>query len=288
MRLFITLMVAIWFSCAGAGTATGRHFDATTLAPAFPGSVQAQDAALVIEVQRKLPPQLSVVSNGHFVVAAPGSARDADRQGRRLTAYEAQLRQASFPDLEIRRMTVIVAENNAELHRIAGSLYPALSRSELPASGFYHEKERLILTTTEKGDGALLSLLMLALMKDHNPRAPAWFEQAAAMLYASSEWRSGRLTPMLDQSIEQIPPGEDLSFDVFAGICDCSPVSSEQLALMRLLLIFLHQRDELMALHTAIKAQGQYTTLLQALDAMAFDKSAWKDFAERSVRSYPR
>jgi hypothetical protein len=81
---------------------------------------------------------------------------------------------------------------------------------------------------------------------------------------------------------------ETLADDAFAGICDCSAVSAEQLALIRLLLIFLDERDQLAALYDAVKAQGQYTTLLQALEAVPLDREEWKQFAEHNIRAYSR
>ena len=81
---------------------------------------------------------------------------------------------------------------------------------------------------------------------------------------------------------------EELNYDVFAGICDCSQVSAEQLTLMRLLLVYLDNRDRLRELLATVAALGQYTTLLQALEHMDFDGPGWKAFAERSVRDYTR
>lgn len=285
---FVFLVISFWVVCTGAGTGGKEAFDAETLPPAFPGMDKADDANLVSDLERKLPPHMSVVRHGHFVIAASGSMEETIRQARHIAEFEAQMRERSFPDLETRRTMVILGENASALHQIARMLYPALSVSELPASGFYHPKDRLILVTTADGNSAIMRQLMHALVQDDNPDAPGWFEQAAATLYESSEWRAGRLTPTLDQRMEQIAPEEDLSYDVFAGVCDCSPVSSEQLALMRLLLIFLDQRNELGSLHSTVKGQGQYTTLLQVLQAMGFDRTGWKEFAERSVRTYSR
>jgi hypothetical protein len=280
-----TLLVAfVWVVCTGAGTGGAITFDAAALPSALPDLEKADDATVVIALQGLLPPHMSVVSDGHLVIAASGSMQDTMRQGRRLADYEAHMRRRSFPGLEPRPTVVILGENTPALQRLAKTLYPALSESEIASSGFYHPRDRLILVTTGNGFGAVLHLLMLALVRDDNPNAPHWFEQAAATLYESSEWRGKRLMPVLDQRMKLIAPDEDLSYDVFAGICDCSPVSAEQLALMRLLLVYFEQRDELIDLHAAIKKQGQYTTLLQALETMDFDGTAWKKFAEHSVR----
>jgi hypothetical protein len=291
--LLVFLVAAVWIVCSGAGTGGRQAFDAATLPSAFPESDKADRASLVTDLQRKLPSHMSVITHGHLIVAASGSMEDAVQQGSRIARYDEQMRRRSFPQLESRPVIIVLAEDSAALGRLAKTLYPTVSPSELPSSGFYHGEDRLILASSSfaagaNGDGALRRQLMRALVQDDNPQAPRWFEEAAATLYESSESYPDRLTPTLDRRMEQIRPDEDLSYDVFAGICDCSPVSSEQLALMRLLLIFFDQRNELTTLHTAIKQQGQYTTLLQALEAMNFDRAAWKNFAESSVRTYSR
>lgn len=283
---FSFLVAIVWVVCIGAGTGEARIFDAATLPSALPGLEKADDLAVITDLQRLLPSHMSVVSLEHLIVAASGPTQDTTRQARRIADYQAQMRQRSFPDLEARRIVVILAENPTAFQRLAKTLYPTLAVSELPYSGFYHPRDRLILVMTANNSGAVLHQLMVALVQDDNPTAPHWFEEAAATLYESSEWRANQLTPILDDRMAHIAPDQDLTYDVFAGICDCSPVSSEQVALMRLLLIFLDQRNELSALHAAVKEQGRYTTLLQALAAMEFDHDAWQDFAERSVRAY--
>lgn len=286
--LFFFAAIFVWAVSADAGTSVGKAFDAATIPAAFPGSHSADDATIIADIRRRLPTDMSVASHGHLVIAASGSTQDTNQQRQRIASYEAQMRQRSFPDLEPRRTIVILFENSSALDRFARTLYPELSVSGMPSSGFYHRQDRLILATTANGYGAVLGHLMLALLRDNNPRAPGWFEEAAGTLYESGDWRANKLTPVLNRRTEHIAPDEDLTYDVFAGICDCYPLSPEQLALMRLLLIYLDQRDELKALHAAIKEQGPYTTLLQALEAMDFDGTAWKRFAERSVRTYPR
>ena len=281
--LFVAL---VWVGCAGATTSEDKRFDSATVPAAFPESEQADTSSLIAHMQRKLPADVSVISQGHWVIASSGSPEEAARQGRRVANYDQQMRRQISANLEPRRTLVVVGADRVDLERLAKALYPGLSDAQLPSSGFYHRQDRLILVATMNGDAALRRQLMRALVLDDNPDAPRWFEQAAASLYESSEWRSGRLTPTLDERMQYIAPDEDLAYDVFAGICDCSETSPEQLALIRLLLVFLEQRDELMALHVAIKNQGRYTTLLEALDAMGFDRVAWKDFAERSVRAY--
>lgn len=281
------LLVAFaWLVCTGASTGGAQSFDASTLPPAFPASEKSDDATVVTELQRFLPSNMSVAGQEHIIVAAPGSTQDAARQVRRIADYEAQMRQRSFPDLEVRRIVVVLGGNPSAYQDLAKVLYPTLSDSEIPSSGFYHPRDRLILVTTANDSVAVLRQLMLALVRDDNPNAPYWFEEAVATLHESSEWRTGRLKPTVNQRMKHIAPDEDLSYDVFAGICDCSPISSEQLALMRLLLIFLDERNELPDLHAAIKQEGQFTTLLQTLEVIEFDHAAWKEFAERSVRRY--
>ena len=281
------LLVALVLSGrAGATTGEDKRFDSAIVPAAFPESEQTDTSSLIADMQQKLPAGVSVISHGQWVIASSVAVEEATRQGIRVANYHEQMRRQISTNLDTHRTIVVLGADRADLRRLAKGLYPGLSDAQLPTSGLYHRQDRLILAATVNGDAALRRQLMLVLVLDDNPDAPRWFEQAAASLYESSEWRSGRLTPMLDESMKYIAPDEDLEYDVFAGICDCSETSSEQLALIRLLLVFLEQRDELMALHVAIKNQGRYTTLLEALDAMGFDRVAWKDFAERSVRAY--
>jgi hypothetical protein len=231
---------------------------------------------------------MSVTRLGHLVIAAPASSQDPGEQHQRVARYEAGMRQRAFPDLDERRLIVVLAEDASALQGLSRMLHPQLNTSDVPASGFYYRQDRLILVSTANGYADLAAQLMRALVSDDNPQAPQWFEEAAATLYESSEWRGARLAPALNGRMRDIPADQDLAYDVFAGVCDCYPLSTEQLALMRLLLVFLEQRGELRLLRSALKEQGRYTTLLQALDAMAFDRDAWKAFAEHSVRTYPR
>lgn len=280
------LVALVWLGHAGATTGEDKRFDSETVPAAFPESEQTDTSSLIAIMQRKLPVDVSVIGHGQWVIASSGAVEEATRQGIRVANYDQQMRRHISANFDTRRTIVVLGADRADLQRLAKALYPGLSNAQLPTSGFYHRQDRLILAATVTGDAALRRQLMRALVLDDNPDPPRWFEQAAASLYESSEWRSGRLTPMLDERMKYIAPDEDLAYDVFAGICDCSETSSEQLALIRLLLVFLEQRDELMALHVSIKNRSRYTTLLEALDAMGFDRVAWKDFAERSVRAY--
>lgn len=245
-------------------------------------------AGVVADLSARLPASMSVTRRGHLVIAAPASGQDPGEQHQRVARFEAGMRQRAFPELDARRLIVVLAADGSALRGLSTTLYPQLSTSDVPDSGFYHRRDRLILVSSANGYTDLAAQLMRALVRDDNPQAPQWFEEAAATLYESSEWRGARLAPTLDGRMRDIAADQDLAYDVFAGVCDCYPLSAEQLALMRLLLVFLERRDELRLLRAAVKEQGRYTTLLQALDAMAFDRDAWKAFAEHSVRAYPR
>ena len=278
---FVLLIAALPAVAGGDGRA---DFDASALSAAFPGSRDMDDASVVAALQRKLPETSSVVIEGHFVVASSGSREAITQLGRRIAKYDTAMRSRHFPELERRRTIIILAEKRTQMERMATALYPALSASALPASGFYHREDRLILAPIDADDASVVHGLMHVLVQDDSPNAPSWLEEAMATLYEGSEWRNGRLTPVLDERMRLIPPEEDLDYGVFSGICDCSPVSAEQLALIRLLLVFLDERDRLTALYAVIEKQGQYTTLLQAIEAIDFDAEAWQTFAEQSVR----
>jgi len=284
----VLLVVLARVVYAGAATGEGSMFDSATVPAAFAQSTRTDSTITIVDIRRRLPPDVAIIDQGHLVIVSTAGADDARRLGQRVARYDADMRRHNPANRETRHTIVVLAEDTAAYRRLAKALYPGLAASQLPPSGLYHREDRLILASTVNGEAALRRELMRAVVLDDNPDAPRWFEQAAATLYESSEWRSGRLTPTLDRRMQSIAPDEDLAYDVFAGVCDCSAISTEQLALIRLLLIFLEQRDEFEALQAAIRNQGRYTTLLEALDSMNFDRGAWKDFAETRVRAYSR
>ncbi len=285
MRIPALLIALVWFTTAGAGTAPPLDFDAASLPTAF-GPPAADTATAAETVGRRLPSAMSVVTGDALVLAIPGSPETAAREVERIASLDAALRHQVFPSLERRPLVVIVAADSTALRDLARSLYPAIAGREIPAGGFYHPVDRLILTGASAGDTALLRELTRAHLRDDNPKAPYWFEQALVTLYESAKVREHRLVPVLDGRMEQIPSNEDLGYDVFAGICDCSPVSAEQLALMRLLLVYLDDRGRVPELLASVAALGQYTTLLQALERMDLDGAEWKAYAEHSVRDH--
>lgn len=287
MRVRAFIIALGWIGAAGAGTAPTADFDAAALPAAF-GPPPADTATIAADVRQRLSPNMSVIHGDTLVVAIPGTTEAAAREAERIGSLDMKLRRRAFPDLESRPIIVALAKDGAAHRDLAESLYPAISGREVPAGGFYHPIDRLIVIETSAGDGTLLRELVRAHLRDDNANSPFWFEQALVSLYESVELRGDRLVPILDRRMDDIPPNEDLSYDVFAGICDCSQASAEQIALMRLLLVFLDSRDQLPDLLATIAALGRYTTLLQALDHMNFDATAWKAFAERSVANYAR
>lgn len=244
-----------------------------------------QEAA-VAHIGSRLPRGMSVATHGRFVVAASGPVAKTRERARRIDAYDAEIRRHYFPRLDSTPMLVIVADQSSDLVRLAKELYPDMTFPPGPTPAFYHRSDRLIVASAELGDGAVLRELTRALVQSDNPDAPRWFEDAMATLYETSEWRMGRLTPLLDWRMARIPADEDLAYDIFAGICDCSEVTAEQLALIRLLLVYLHERGRLAVLYDAIGRHGRYVTLLQALEVIDLDRDAWKAYAERRVREF--
>lgn len=287
MRTTAFAIAFVWSVAAAAAKAPTADFVAAMLPAAF-GPPEAAPTATAARVRRRLPEGMSVVDADTLVVAAPGSVAAATKAAERIAMLDAKLRRRVFPELEPRPIVVVLANDDAALRRIAEPLYPAITGRVLPAGGFYHPIDRVMIVETADGDGPLLRELTRAHVRNDIPGAPHWFGQALTSLYESAEQREDRLVPLLDRRMDDIPADEDLSYDVFAGICDCAQASAGQVALMRLLLVFLDSRDQLPDLMTSVAALGKYSTLLQVLDHMGFDGPAWQAFAERSVRDYAR
>lgn len=280
----VAVMLFALCAAAAAGEAPAPRSDAAAL----PGALATPGTDAVAIIARHLPTGMSVARHSGLVVAATGPTEAAAEAAERIGDLDARLRRQAFPGLDPLPITVIVATDDEALAGIARALYPGLAGAEVPRGGFYDPRERLILAAPAASSGPLLRELTRARLRESNPEVPEWLEQALVTLYASAAVRGDRLVPTLDRRMELIPPDEDLGYDVFAGICDCTAVSAQQIALMRLLLVFLDGRGELHTLLATVAAQGRYTTLLQALDGMRLDRVAWKEFADRSVRAYRR
>jgi len=230
--------------------------------------------------------RMSVARNGNVVVATRASPDVAARHARRISAYDAEIRRRYFPSLEDQSVRFIVSDDASELEALAEAPSAGLDSPSMQPFGYYRRDHRVVFASTAKGDGAVLRELVRALLATDNPNAPRWFETAMSSLYESSHGNGAARTPILDDRMARIPADEDLDYDVFAGICDCYPPTAEQLALMRLLVVHLHERGELVSLYEVVARKGQYVTLLECLEAMDFDYQAWKRYAERSVREY--
>ncbi|MDX2314833.1 MAG: hypothetical protein QNL90_12275 [Gammaproteobacteria bacterium] len=87
------LLVALgWFGCAGAATGKDKRFDSAAVPAAFPESEHADTSSLIAHMQRTLPADVSVISQGHWVIASSGSVEEATRQGLRIENYNQQMR----------------------------------------------------------------------------------------------------------------------------------------------------------------------------------------------------
>lgn len=229
---------------------------------------------------------MTVVRHGNVVVATRDPPETAGSHARRISAYDVEIRRRYFASLEDRPIRFIIGDDASELQALAAAPISGVNEASADAFGYYRSNDRIIVASTADGYGAVLRELMRALLEADNPDAPHWFETAMASLYESSRGQGAALAPALDERMARIAVDEDLDFDVFAGICDCYPLTPQQRALMRLLVVHLHERGELGSLIEAVERKGKYVTLLECLDAMNFDRQAWKTYAERSVRDF--
>lgn len=248
-----------------------------TLASALPSAADPFD---------ELTDHMSVARHANVIVATSASPEAAAAHARRISAYDVEIRKRHFPSLAERHIRFIVGDDPSELSKLEGAPAAGTPAATTDPFGYYRRDDSVIVASTAAGYGAVLRELVRAHLGADNPNAPHWFEIAMASLYESSAGEGAELTPIVDDRMSRIAADEDLDYDVFAGICDCYAVTGQQLALMRLLLMHLHERGQLASLYEAIERKGQYVTLIESLDAMDFDREAWKRYAERSVKAF--
>jgi peptidoglycan hydrolase-like protein with peptidoglycan-binding domain len=264
-----------------------RELDVAALAlpEVFPNALEASEDALIHAMWRKLGNNYrGFAAYEHLVIATPGT--EAKDMGKRIAEYDGQIRRRFFPGLPRKRLILILDEEPRSLRFVARNLYPGAAIPDAPFFGFYHRPDRLIVATALGGYGTVLHEIMHALVEDDYPDTPLWLEEGMAMLYERSGWSAEKLIPVLNWRMDFITPDQALADDAFAGIGNGAEVAPEQLALIRLLFIFLDSDDRLAALYAAVKQQGPQTTLAQGLEAVGLNRSAWREFAERSFLEY--
>ena len=179
MRATAVLVAAVWLTAAVAGPTPTADFDAGILPSAF-GGRPADEAA----IRARLAPVMTVLTRDGWVVAARGTPESVSVRAARIAALDRMLRRRVFPESGAQPLAVAMADDDGALLALVAALYPGVPGERIPAGGFYHPTDRLILATSS--DGALLRELTRAHLRQVNPATPLWLGQAALELVASS------------------------------------------------------------------------------------------------------
>ncbi|WP_456386711.1 peptidoglycan-binding domain-containing protein [Desulfolithobacter sp.] len=156
-----------------------------------------------------------------------------------------------------------------------------------PFLGYYNPADNLIMATGGRtGYGTLLHEMIHALIEADFPQAPPWLNEGLASLYERTQWTPARLNTLPNWRMDRMREDNIPSLQVLAGKAKEIGLHSNENAEIRLLLLFLDQRQLVDDLYRMAKEEGSSFSLEEALPAMGVNEKDWRLFVKNTFRDY--
>lgn len=193
-----------------------------------------------------------------------------------------------FEDLPRRLLVVLISSRPHVLVEATRKLYPQVGLPlYAPFLGYYNPADNLIMTTGGRtGYGTLLHEMIHALIEADFPQAPPWLNEGLASLYERTQWTSARLNTLPNWRMDRMREDNIPSLQVLAGKAKEIGLHSNEIAEIRLLLLFLDQRQLVDDLYRMAKEKGSSFSLEEALSALGVNEEDWRLFVKNTFRDY--
>jgi len=136
------------------------------------------------------------------------------------------------------------------------------------------------------GYGTLLHELTHALVGDHLPGAPPWFDEGLAALYERSRWSGGRPHPTANWRMTYLREQEIGSLVATADAITAPHLDGRSVALARLLFLFLEANGHVDDLCDRFAHDGFTLPLREAIAPFHLTEAAWREFVHRTFHDY--
>jgi len=281
-----------------------RHFDlkdpdayrsATEFSPSGPENVlpqvrlEAQDDALRDFLTFRLG-SVQFYRQGPFLLCGRDNIEELEKHYQKgiVDAYRFIRSEYGFqePDSVI---TVLLSKNPDELISLAEKIYPQERFPYYnPYFGFYAKNDHLLVATVGGGYGTLLHELMHALIAEDYPDAPLWLVEGLATLYERSGWTTRRLMGLPNWRMEIIRYSRPIGLDEFDRITRQEEIHRADLAFIRLLMLFIDDKEQVGRLYQEAKSQGVSFEVTDWLRDRGpeFSEQAWQEFVHHSLAVY--
>jgi len=234
-------------------------------------------------------PGLHVVDAPPFVVAGWEPDANLTRYASRgFRDHYRELVHTYFPDGLKRPVVVVLSEDVGRLLDATHRLYPdqRLPRYA-PFLGYYNPADRLIMANSGRaGYGTLLHELVHALVGDHLPGAPPWFDEGLASLYERTAWVNGHLRPTPNWRMTFLREDKIPALDTTTRAIAAAPLNGHTVALTRLLFLFLQANGRMDDLCTRLAQAGPHFALNEAIAPYHLSDVAWRAFVHQTFHDY--
>ncbi|MDF1553678.1 MAG: peptidoglycan-binding protein [Deferrisomatales bacterium] len=197
--------------------------------------------------------------------------------------------QAQYFEVPPQRLLVVILSSYPDvLVEATDRLYPEVGIPVYaPFLGYYNPADNLIMATGgSTGYGTLLHEMIHALVEGDFPDAPPWLNEGLASLYERSQWRANRLQALPNWRMDRISEKGVPPLQSLAGQVHEIGLHSAQIAHVRLLLLFLDQREQTDDLYRMVKEKGSAFSLDAALSELGATEEAWRAFVTDTFRDY--
>jgi hypothetical protein len=193
-----------------------------------------------------------------------------------------------FPDGTKRVITIFIAPNPEPLLAATKKLYPDVGIPlYAPFLGYYNPRDNLIMATGgEAGYGTVLHEMVHALMESDFPGAPLWLVEGLASLYERTRWSHSNLEPLPNWRMDQLKEATVGSMADIAGQIDKADLQPQQMAKVRLLLLFFEQQGRMADAYSMVKKSENKMSAPDLISRLGLKETSWQAFVQQTFRDY--
>jgi hypothetical protein len=152
--------------------------------------------------------------------------------------------------------------------------------------GVFNPKDNLIMATVAAGYGTFLHELMHAMLHADFASIPEWLDEGMASLYERSQWQTNALRPLPNWRLDNLKPSDLDKLQVFDKMEEDNNLSYQELAALRMLMLFLESKNQLARFYQNVKTQQALVDPTNAINSLNIDPIEWKKFVHQSFTNY--
>jgi len=193
-----------------------------------------------------------------------------------------------FEDPPRRWLVVLISPRPHALVEATKHLYAEVGLPVYaPFLGYYNPADNLIMATGgSTGYGTLLHEMIHALIEADFPQAPPWLNEGLASLYERTQWTPTRLNALPNWRMDRMREEDIPPLGALARQAKGIGLHSHEIAEIRLLLLYMDQRQLVDDLYRMAKREGPAFSLEKAILELRLDENDWRSFVKDTFRDY--